>query len=96
MVKFEGYDKVKNKGLEGMVWDVKNERLYVVKERKFIMIKEVEMSKNGIIRVLFFVIIVSVSDVFGFEYYVLMDLLLVLLDELKMILEVSFEWWVCD
>lgn len=34
MVKLEGYDKAKNKGLEGTAWDAKNERLYAAKEKK--------------------------------------------------------------
>ncbi len=40
-----------------------NERLYAAKERKPIMIKEVEMSKNGITRALPSAITASVSDV---------------------------------
>lgn len=96
MVKFEGYDKAKNKGLEGTAWDAKNERLYVAKERKPIMIKEVEMSKNGITRALPSAITASVSDVSGLEYHAPTDSLLVLSDESKMILEVSSEWRVRD
>ncbi|EAA6308479.1 hypothetical protein F9G30_02265 [Salmonella enterica subsp. enterica serovar Bredeney] len=96
MVKLEGYDKAKNKGLEGTAWDAKNERLYVAKERKPIMIKEVEMSKNGITRALPSAITASVSDVSGLEYHASTDSLLVLSDESKMILEVSSEWRVRD
>lgn len=96
MVKLEGYDKAKNKGLEGTAWDAKNERLYAAKERKPIVIKEVEMSKNGITRVLPSSITASVSDVSGLEYYAPTDSLLVLSDESKMILEVSSEWRVRD
>lgn len=96
MVKLEGYDKAKNKGLEGTAWDAKNERLYAAKERKPIVIKEVEMSKNGITRVLPSAITASVSDVSGLEYYAPTDSLLVLSDESKMILEVSSEWRVRD
>ncbi|EAA4447599.1 TPA: YjiK family protein [Salmonella enterica] len=96
MVKLEGYDKAKNKGLEGMAWDAKNERLYAAKERKPIMIKEVEMSKNGITRALPSAITASVSDVSGLEYHAPTDSLLVLSDESKMILEVSSEWRVRD
>ncbi|HBZ5832013.1 TPA: YjiK family protein [Salmonella enterica subsp. enterica serovar Gallinarum] len=95
MVKLEGYDKAKNKGLEGTAWDAKNERLYAAKERKPIMIKEVEM-KNGITRALPSAITASVSDVSGLEYHALTDSLLVLSDESKMILEVSSEWRVRD
>lgn len=95
-VKLEGYDKAKNKGLEGTAWDAKNERLYAAKERKPIVIKEVEMSKNGITRVLPSAITASVSDVSGLEYYAPTDSLLVLSDESKMILEVSSEWRVRD
>ncbi len=61
--------KQKNKGLEGTAWDAKNERLYAAKERKPIMIKEVEMSKNGITRALPSAITASVSDVSGLEYH---------------------------
>lgn len=96
MVKLEGYDKAKNKGLEGTAWDAKNERLYAAKERKPIVINEVEMSKNGITRVLPSAITASVSDVSGLEYYAPTDSLLVLSDESKMILEVSSEWRVRD
>lgn len=96
MVKLEGYDKAKNKGLEGTAWDAKNERLYVAKERKPIMIKELEMSKNGITRALPSAITASVSDVSGLEYHASTDSLLVLSDESKMILEVSSEWRVRD
>ncbi|ECG7317151.1 hypothetical protein FEI36_09660 [Salmonella enterica subsp. enterica serovar Schwarzengrund] len=96
MVKLEGYDKAKNKGLEGTAWDAKNERLYVAKERKPIMIKEVEMSKNGITRALPSAITASVSDVSGLEYHAPTDSLLVLSDESKMILEASSEWRVRD
>lgn len=96
MVKLEGYDKAKNKGLEGTAWDAKNERLYAAKERKPIMIKEVEMSKNGITRALPSAITTSVSDVSGLEYHAPTDSLLVLSDESKMILEVSSEWRVRD
>ncbi|MGK7502341.1 SdiA-regulated domain-containing protein [Salmonella enterica] len=96
MVKLEGYDKVKNKGLEGTAWDAKNERLYAAKERKPIMIKEVEMSKNGITRALPSAITASVSDVSGLEYHAPTNSLLVLSDESKMILEVSSEWRVRD
>ncbi|WP_080085261.1 SdiA-regulated domain-containing protein [Salmonella enterica] len=96
MVKLEGYDKAKNKGLEGTAWDAKNERLYVAKERKPIMIKEVEMSKNGITRALPSAITASVSDVSGLEYHAPTNSLLVLSDESKMILEVSSEWRVRD
>ncbi|ECF3884968.1 SdiA-regulated domain-containing protein [Salmonella enterica] len=96
MVKLEGYDKAKNKGLEGTAWDAKNERLYAAKERKPIMIKEVEMSKNGITRALPSAITASVSDVAGLEYHAPTDSLLVLSDESKMILEVSSEWRVRD
>lgn len=96
MVKLEGYDKAKNKGLEGTAWDAKNERLYAAKERKPIMIKEVEMSKNGITRALPSAITASVSDVSGLEYHAPTDSLLVLSDESKMILEVSSEWRVRD
>lgn len=96
MMKLEGYDKAKNKGLEGTAWDAKNERLYAAKERKPIVIKEVEMSKNGITRVLPSAITASVSDVSGLEYYAPTDSLLVLSDESKMILEVSSEWRVRD
>lgn len=96
MVKLEGYDKAKNKGLEGTAWDAKNERLYAEKERKPIMIKEVEMSKNGITRALPSAITASVSDVSGLEYHAPTDSLLVLSDESKMILEVSSEWRVRD
>lgn len=96
MVKLEGYDKAKNKGLEGTAWDAKNERLYASKERKPIMIKEVEMSKNGITRALPSAITASVSDVSGLEYHAPTDSLLVLSDESKMILEVSSEWRVRD
>ncbi len=96
MVKLEGYDKAKNKGLEGTAWDAKNERLYAAKERKPIMIKEVEMSKNGIIRALPSAITASVSDVSGLEYHAPTNSLLVLSDESKMILEVSSEWRVRD
>lgn len=96
MVKLEGYDKAKNKGLEGTAWDAKNERLYAAKERKPIMIKEVEMSKNGITRALPSAITASVSDVSGLEYHVPTNSLLVLSDESKMILEVSSEWRVRD
>lgn len=92
MVKLEGYDKAKNKGLEGTAWDAKNERLYAAKERKPIMIKEVEMRKNGITRALPSAITASVSDVSGLEYHAPTDSLLVLSDESKMILEVSSEW----
>ncbi len=74
----------------------KNERLYAAKERKPIVIKEVEMSKNGITRVLPSAITASVSDVSGLEYYAPTDSLLVLSDESKMILEVSSEWRVRD
>lgn len=95
-VKLEGYDKAKNKGLEGTAWDAKNERLYAAKERKPIVIKQVEMSKNGITRVLPSAITASVSDVSGLEYYAPTDSLLVLSDESKMILEVSSEWRVRD
>ena len=91
MVKLEGYDKAKNKGLEGTAWDAKNERLYAAKERKPIMIKEVEMSKNGITRALPSAITASVSDVSGLEYHAPTDS-----DESKMILEVSSEWRVRD
>lgn len=96
MVKLEGYDKAKNKGLEGTAWDAKNERLYAAKERKPIMIKEVEMSKNGITRALPSAITASVSDVSGLEYHTPTNSLLVLSDESKMILEVSSEWRVRD
>ena len=96
MVKLEGYDKAKNKGLEGTAWDAKNERLYAAKERKPIMSKEVEMSKNGITRALPSAITASVSDVSGLEYHAPTDSLLVLSDESKMILEVSSEWRVRD
>lgn len=96
MVKLEGYDKAKNKGLEGTAWDAKNERLYAAKERKPIIIKEVEMSKNGITRALPSAITASVSDVSGLEYHAPTDSLLVLSDESKMILEVSSEWRVRD
>ncbi|MBJ5288628.1 YjiK family protein [Salmonella enterica subsp. enterica serovar Derby] len=96
MVKLEGYDKAKNKGMEGTAWDAKNERLYAAKERKPIMIKEVEMSKNGITRALPSAITASVSDVSGLEYHAPTDSLLVLSDESKMILEVSSEWRVRD
>lgn len=96
MVKLEGYDKAKNKGLEGTAWDAKNERLYAAKERKPIMIKEVEMSKNGITRALPSAITTSVSDVSGLEYHAPTDSLLMLSDESKMILEVSSEWRVRD
>ncbi|EGI8352646.1 YjiK family protein [Salmonella enterica] len=96
MVKLEGYDKAKNKGLEGTAWDAKNERLYAAKERKPIMIKVVEMSKNGITRALPSAITASVSDVSGLEYHAPTDSLLVLSDESKMILEVSSEWRVRD
>lgn len=96
MVKLEDYDKAKNKGLEGTAWDAKNERLYAAKERKPIMIKEVEMSKNGITRALPSAITASVSDVSGLEYHAPTDSLLVLSDESKMILEVSSEWRVRD
>ncbi|EDV9435557.1 YjiK family protein [Salmonella enterica subsp. enterica] len=96
MVKLEGYDKAKNKGLEGTAWDAKNERLYAAKERKPIMIKEVEMSKNGITRALPSAITASVSDVSGLEYHAPTNSLLVLSDESKMILEVSSEWRVRD
>lgn len=96
MVKLEGYDKAKNKGLEGTAWDAKNERLYAEKERKPIMIKEVEMSKNGITRALPSAITASVSDVSGLEYHAPTNSLLVLSDESKMILEVSSEWRVRD
>lgn len=96
MVKLEGYDKAKNKGLEGTAWDAKNERLYAAKERKPIMIKEVEMSKNSITRALPSAITASVSDVSGLEYHAPTDSLLVLSDESKMILEVSSEWRVRD
>lgn len=96
MVKLEGYDKAKNKGLEGTAWDAKNERLYAARERKPIMIKEVEMSKNGITRALPSAITASVSDVSGLEYHAPTDSLLVLSDESKMILEVSSEWRVRD
>lgn len=96
MVKLEGYDKAKNKGLEGTAWDAKNERLYVAKERKPIMIKEVEMSKNGITRALPSAITASVSDLSGLEYHAPTDSLLVLSDESKMILEVRSEWRVRD
>lgn len=96
MVKLEGYDKAKNKGLEGTAWDAKNERLYAAKERKPIMIKEVEMSKNGITRALPSAITASVSDVSGLEYHAPTDSLLVLSDESKMILEVSSEWRLRD
>ncbi|ECZ6855305.1 hypothetical protein F8X58_15585 [Salmonella enterica] len=96
MVKLEGYDKAKNKGLEGTAWDAKNERLYAAKERKPIVIKEVEMSKNGITRALPSAITASVSDVSGLEYHAPTDSLLVLSDESKMILEVSSEWRVRD
>ncbi|HAG4652157.1 TPA: YjiK family protein [Salmonella enterica] len=96
MVKLEGYDKAKNKGLEGTAWDAKNERLYAAKERKPIMIKEVEMSKNGITRALPSAITASVSDVSGLEYHASTNSLLVLSDESKMILEVSSEWRVRD
>ncbi|EDW0815633.1 hypothetical protein TL53_05460 [Salmonella enterica subsp. enterica] len=96
MVKLEGYDKAKNKGLEGTAWDAKNERLYAAKERKPIMIKEVEMSKNGITRALPSAITASVSDLSGLEYHAPTDSLLVLSDESKMILEVSSEWRVRD
>ncbi|HAU6779632.1 TPA: YjiK family protein [Salmonella enterica subsp. enterica serovar Tado] len=96
MVKLEGYDKAKNKGLEGTAWDAKNERLYAAKERKPIMIKEVEMSKNGITRASPSAITASVSDVSGLEYHAPTDSLLVLSDESKMILEVSSEWRVRD
>ncbi|TGD22961.1 hypothetical protein C9F10_21275 [Salmonella enterica subsp. enterica serovar Poona] len=92
MVKLEGYDKAKNKGLEGTAWDAKNERLYAAKERTPIVIKEVEMSKNGITRALPSAITASVSDVSGLEYHAPTDSLLVLSDESKMILEVSSEW----
>ncbi len=95
-VKLEGYDKAKNKGLEGTAWDAKNERLYAAKERKPIIIKEVEMSKNGITRALPSAITASVSDVSGLEYHAPTDSLLVLSDESKMILEVSSEWRVRD
>ncbi|EDX9485525.1 YjiK family protein [Salmonella enterica] len=96
MVKLEGYDKAKNKGLEGTAWDVKNERLYAAKERKPIVIKEVGMSKNGIVRVLPSTVTASISDVSGLEYYAPTNSLLVLSDESKMILEVSSEWRVRD
>ncbi|EAA7245504.1 hypothetical protein BVD23_00320 [Salmonella enterica] len=96
MVKLEGYDKAKNKGLEGTAWDAKNERLYAAKERKPIVIKEVEMSKNGIVRVLPSTVTASISDVSGLEYYAPTNSLLVLSDESKMILEVSSEWRVRD
>lgn len=96
MVKLEGYDKAKNKGLEGTAWDAKNERLYAAKERKPIIIKEVEMSKNGITRALPSAITASVSDVSGLEYHAPTNSLLVLSDESKMILEVSSEWRVRD
>ncbi|EAO3839939.1 YjiK family protein [Salmonella enterica subsp. enterica serovar Sandiego] len=96
MVKLEGYDKAKNKGLEGTAWDAKNERLYAAKERKPIMIKEVEVSKNGITRALPSAITASVSDVSGLEYHAPTNSLLVLSDESKMILEVSSEWRVRD
>ncbi|EBW3293418.1 hypothetical protein DPD00_16970 [Salmonella enterica subsp. enterica serovar Bijlmer] len=96
MVKLEGYDKAKNKGLEGTAWDAKNERLYAARERKPIMIKEVEMSKNGITRALPSAITASVSDVSGLEYHAPTNSLLVLSDESKMILEVSSEWRVRD
>ncbi len=96
MVKLEGYDKAKNKGLEGTAWDAKNERLYAAKERKPIMIKEVEMSKNGITRALPSAITASVSDLSGLEYHAPTDSLLVLSDESKMILEVRSEWRVRD
>lgn len=96
MVKLEGYDKAKNKGLEGTAWDAKNERLYAAKERKPIMIKEVEMSKNGITRALPSAITASVSDVSGLEYHAPTNSLMVLSDESKMILEVSSEWRVRD
>ncbi|EDQ6555367.1 YjiK family protein [Salmonella enterica subsp. enterica] len=96
MVKLEGYDKAKNKGLEGTAWEAKNERLYAAKERKPIMIKEVEMSKNGITRALPSAITASVSDVSGLEYHAPTNSLLVLSDESKMILEVSSEWRVRD
>lgn len=96
MVKLEGYDKAKNKELEGTAWDAKNERLYAAKERKPIMIKEVEMSKNGITRALPSAITASVSDVSGLEYHAPTNSLLVLSDESKMILEVSSEWRVRD
>lgn len=66
------------------------------KERKPIMIKEVEMSKNGITRALPSAITASVSDVSGLEYHAPTDSLLVLSDESKMILEVSSEWRVRD
>ncbi len=96
MVKLEGYDKAKNKGLEGTAWDAKNERLYAAKERKPIVIKEVGMSKNGIVRVLPSTVTASISDVSGLEYYAPTNSLLVLSDESKMILEVSSEWRVRD
>lgn len=95
-VKLEGYNKAKNKGLEGTAWDAKNERLYAAKERKPIIISEVSMKKNGITRVLPSAITASVSDVSGLEYYAPTDSLLVLSDESKMILEVSSEWRVRD
>ncbi len=47
------------------------------------MIKEVEMSKNGITRALPSAITASVSDVSGLEYHAPTDSLLVLSDESK-------------
>ncbi|EFV1354458.1 YjiK family protein [Salmonella enterica] len=96
MVKLEGYDKAKNKGLEGTAWDAKNERLYAAKEKKPIVIKEVEVRKNAITSSLPSTVTASISDVSGLEYYAPTDSLLVLSDESKMILEVSSEWRVRD
>ncbi|EDT6885497.1 YjiK family protein [Salmonella enterica subsp. enterica] len=96
VVKLEGYDKAKNKGLEGTAWDAKNERLYAAKEKKPIVIKEVEMRKNDITSSLPSTVTASISDVSGLEYYAPTDSLLVLSDESKMILEVSSEWRVRD
>lgn len=95
-VKIEGYNKAKNKGLEGTAWDAKNERLYAAKERRPIVLTEVTMSKNGLTRVLPSTITASVSDVSGLEYYAPTDSLLVLSDESKVILEVSSDWRVRD
>lgn len=96
MVKLEGYDKAKNKGLEGTAWDAKNERLYAAKEKKPIVIKAVEVRKNTITSSLPSTVTASISDVSGLEYYAPTDSLLVLSDESKMILEVSSEWRVRD
>lgn len=95
-VKLEGYDKAKNKGLEGTAWDAKNERLYAAKEKKPIVIKAVEVRKNTITSSLPSTVTASISDVSGLEYYAPTDSLLVLSDESKMILEVSSEWRVRD